>query len=746
MGIGSKNNFFYQMPPRPQAEHSALSERKPPPHTAAAAAQDSAGPASRAARPAPAAVPPAPNSGRVPAARRPSLCLQSRSTALGSSSPCAVPCSLLSAERGSRQAAAPHSAQTPAGRSPASVRTAAERARSERASDRRSAEHGRIRGGWVRAEGAALAESGGEAPGWAEPQGSEDAKTVLPRSDAGSPGSQSRTGTTAPEGERHATGGRGASAAPPCRAARRVRSPLPVPCEEPRGAQCAGAAAGEGARPPVGGAVRGDVTTRRGRPRRHFELAAGRRRWLPSAAPRPPRKPGRRERGPNMAANRNLKQVRIENSSPAAPLGMVGGGGGLKGLRGLETENEAAAMALVPGKEGGDEEQEGGFTIDIKSFLKPGEKSYTQRCRLFVGNLPTDITEEDFKRLFERYGEPSEVFINRDRGFGFIRLESRTLAEIAKAELDGTILKSRPLRIRFATHGAALTVKNLSPVVSNELLEQAFSQFGPVERAVVVVDDRGRATGKGFVEFAAKPPARKALERCSDGAFLLTTTPRPVVVEPMEQFDDEDGLPEKLMQKTQQYHKEREQPPRFAQPGTFEFEYASRWKALDEMEKQQREQVDRNIREAKEKLEAEMEAARHEHQLMLMRQDLMRRQEELRRLEELRNQELQKRKQIQLRHEEEHRRREEEMLRQREQEELRRQQEGGFKPNFMDNHNERFPQGGPSQMGSPLVSRTGSETPQPPMSGVGTVSGGPGGFGRGNPGGNFEGPNKRRRY
>ncbi|KAF7250772.1 Paraspeckle component 1 [Varanus komodoensis] len=266
----------------------------------------------------------------------------------------------------------------------------------------------------------------------------------------------------------------------------------------------------------------------------------------------------------------------------------------------------------------------------------------------------------------------------------FFEKESRTLAEIAKAELDGTILKSRPLRIRFATHGAALTVKNLSPVVSNELLEQAFSQFGPVERAVVVVDDRGRATGKGFVEFAAKPPARKALERCSDGAFLLTTTPRPVIVEPMEQFDNEDGLPEKLMQKTQQYHKEREQPPRFAQPGTFEFEYASRWKALDEMEKQQREQVDRNIREAKEKLEAEMEAARHEHQLMLMRQDLMRRQEELRRLEELRNQELQKRKQIQLRHEEEHRRREEEMLRQREQDELRRQQEG-FKPNFMDN-------------------------------------------------------------
>lgn len=38
------------------------------------------------------------------------------------------------------------------------------------------------------------------------------------------------------------------------------------------------------------------------------------------------------------------------------------------------------------------------------------------------------------------------------------------------------------------------------------------------------------------------------------------------------------------------------------------------------MEKQQRDQVERNIREAKEKLEQEMEAAKHEHQLMMMRQ------------------------------------------------------------------------------------------------------------------------------
>lgn len=101
--------------------------------------------------------------------------------------------------------------------------------------------------------------------------------------------------------------------------------------------------------------------------------------------------------------------------------------------------------------------------------------------------------------------------------------ESRALAEIAKAELDDVPLKGRQLRVRFATHSAALSVRNLSPYVSNELLEEAFSQFGQVERAVVIVDDRGRSLGKGIVEFASKPAARKAMERCNEGVFLLTT-------------------------------------------------------------------------------------------------------------------------------------------------------------------------------------------------------------------------------
>ncbi|XP_077477079.1 paraspeckle component 1-like isoform X2 [Stigmatopora argus] len=275
--------------------------------------------------------------------------------------------------------------------------------------------------------------------------------------------------------------------------------------------------------------------------------------------------------------------------------------------------------------------------------------------------------------LYINTSKTKEMVIDFRRNPQQTTQETRTLAEIAKAELDGKILNNRPITIRLGAHGAALTVRNLLPVVTNELLEQAFSQFGLVERCIVLTDDRGRPTGKGFVEFANKAAARKALECCTEGALLLTATPCPAIVEPTEHFDDEDGLPEKLLQISPKYLKERSKMPHFAQPGTFEFECSSRWKALDELEKQQREQVNNSIKEAKEKLEAELESAKHEHQLMLMRHDLMRRQEELRRLEELRNQELHRRKQLEWRHEEERRRREEELMRTHREQDLKHQ-------------------------------------------------------------------------
>ncbi|CAG5127672.1 unnamed protein product [Candidula unifasciata] len=288
----------------------------------------------------------------------------------------------------------------------------------------------------------------------------------------------------------------------------------------------------------------------------------------------------------------------------------------------------------------------------------PVEKKFTGRCRLFVGNLTPDITEHDFRKMFEAYGEVSEIYLNPSRGFGFIRLDYRQNAEAAKAGLDGSMRKGRVLRVRFATHGAALKVKNLHPFVSNELLEHSFSQFGELERCVVIVDDRGKSTGEGIVEFVRKPGANSALRRITEGVFLMGMDPKPVFVEPLEHKDEEDGLPEKLLTRNEQYKKEREKEPRFAPPGTFEFEFGMRWKQLDELEKQRIEQVKKDIDDARLKLEDEMQNALFEYQADQIRQELARQQEELRRLEELRNQDrLRRQQEYELRHQQEERER-----------------------------------------------------------------------------------------
>ncbi len=44
------------------------------------------------------------------------------------------------------------------------------------------------------------------------------------------------------------------------------------------------------------------------------------------------------------------------------------------------------------------------------------------RCRLFIGNVPSDLTQNEFQLLFGKYGELVEYFVNPSRGFGFIKL------------------------------------------------------------------------------------------------------------------------------------------------------------------------------------------------------------------------------------------------------------------------------------------------------------------------------------
>jgi len=269
----------------------------------------------------------------------------------------------------------------------------------------------------------------------------------------------------------------------------------------------------------------------------------------------------------------------------------------------------------------------GGPTVDLPP-VDCSEKMFSGRSRLYFGNLPPNCKENDIEELLKSFGQSKEIFVNDEKHFAFLRMDYRENAEKAKRELDGKLHNGRSLRVRFAPHQGALQIKNLGPWVSNELLHRAFSVFGELERAVVFVDDRGKSKGEGVVEFEKKPAASEAYRRCTEGCYFITGSLRPVIVEQVGDTEDDDGLQEKTMNKrAAEYQKEREVGPRFANQGSFEFEYGEKWKQLFEMKKQKLEALDREMNLEEDKLIAQMEFARYEHETEALRRQLAEREQ-----------------------------------------------------------------------------------------------------------------------
>ncbi|XP_018327582.1 hrp65 protein-like isoform X2 [Agrilus planipennis] len=241
------------------------------------------------------------------------------------------------------------------------------------------------------------------------------------------------------------------------------------------------------------------------------------------------------------------------------------------------------------------------------------EQKFSGRSRLFIGNLPSDVTEEEITSLFAKYGETQEVYVNPAKTFAFIKLDYYANAFRAKTELFGYNLRGRHLIIRF-THPAAIYVKNLSPNVTNELLYLAFSVFGDIENCYIIVDEKGKSKGEAVIEFVKKGSATIAAKRCSEGCFILTASLRPVIVEKFEPWFDINGYPEILAKRNEDYYREREMTPRFANPGTFEYDYAKRWKDLHEKYKLKMTSLKSELFYEEQKLEADMIAAQYDHE------------------------------------------------------------------------------------------------------------------------------------
>jgi len=76
--------------------------------------------------------------------------------------------------------------------------------------------------------------------------------------------------------------------------------------------------------------------------------------------------------------------------------------------------------------------------------------------KIYVGNLSSEVTEEELRQEFEAFGEVTSVNIVTDkysgqpRGFGFVEMTSVSEGQAAITGLNGKTLKERTLNVSAA--------------------------------------------------------------------------------------------------------------------------------------------------------------------------------------------------------------------------------------------------------------------------------------------------------
>jgi RNA recognition motif-containing protein len=75
---------------------------------------------------------------------------------------------------------------------------------------------------------------------------------------------------------------------------------------------------------------------------------------------------------------------------------------------------------------------------------------------IYVGNLSSEVTEEDLRQAFEAFGKVtsakiiSDKFTGVSRGFGFVEMPTKAEANSAISDLNGKELKGSTLKVSEA--------------------------------------------------------------------------------------------------------------------------------------------------------------------------------------------------------------------------------------------------------------------------------------------------------
>jgi len=182
--------------------------------------------------------------------------------------------------------------------------------------------------------------------------------------------------------------------------------------------------------------------------------------------------------------------------------------------------DEAAAQAIkhVNGMLLNEKKVFVGHHIPKKDRQSKFEEMKANFTNIYVKNIPVEVTDEEFRELFEKYGDVTSASLARDaetgksRGFGFVNFVNHEHAATAVDELNGKDFKGQDLyvgraqkkhereeelrrsyeaaRIEKASkyQGVNLYVKNLDDEIDDDKLRDLFAPFGAITSTKVMRD------------------------------------------------------------------------------------------------------------------------------------------------------------------------------------------------------------------------------------------------------------------
>ncbi|XP_048225667.1 polyadenylate-binding protein 7 [Ricinus communis] len=149
---------------------------------------------------------------------------------------------------------------------------------------------------------------------------------------------------------------------------------------------------------------------------------------------------------------------------------------------------------------------------------------------VYVKNLSESIDNVGLQELFGEFGTVLSCKVatfedGKSKGHGFVQFESEDSANSAIEKLNGSIVGDKQIYVgKFVKKSdrvlpspdakyTNLYVKNLDPGITEELLQEKFSEFGKIVSVAIARDECGSSRGFGFVNFENPDDARWAMER-----------------------------------------------------------------------------------------------------------------------------------------------------------------------------------------------------------------------------------------